>query len=426
MNARATVIDAAQVSQEADTTKDIGLALERLQQNSVSEALAIFADAFRNGIGLPAERVASVMIEVASALISAFEFDGQSPAAYHFLRTVGREAADVITGLLELANFPDGNEDPAELYGPIMLAYAGSLSAADRHDKAIDILARLLTKSPDRVALSHAMSVARRRKSALPDDQNGPLNALRLKTFVVNLDRQADKYDSFLGRNAGCGIDFERFSASDGSHMSDNDVMALHLVVPGARFTSGAIGCAASHRRIWQWVVEQGVPALVFEDDVTIRHDLNERLAALLPALGNWDYVTLGYNTNSVLDIEYAPGLKSMMGFLPQHLDEHGERVFQSSNGSVATFRLNACFGTPGYVVSPAGAKKLLRLCFPMDNRSFTVPLLGRALQVSGIDNMINVISPTIQAYACFVPLVVPRNHLATSTVQAGQIRAWG
>ena len=412
---------------EKPTHANVQSALDNLRQGNAHRALAVFAEAFRNGIDLPPEDVAGVMIEVARALIWAFEFNRQSPAAYQFFRTARPEAADVVTQLLELANFPVGNEDPAARDEPIMLAYAGALSAAGRHDKAISVLARLLDKSPDRPALSHAMAVARRRQAGVPQGPAGPRSALSLKNFVLNLDRRADKYERFLRQNGACEIAFERFSASDGSRMSDADVMALRLVAPGARFTSGAVGCAASHSRIWKSVVEHGVPALVFEDDVTIRHDINERLATLLPALGNWDYVALGYNTDAVLEVEPAPGMKSVITSLPKWPDEKAEALFQGSKTQVAALRLYTCFGTSGYAVSPAGARKLLQLCFPIDNRSYARTLFGQTVdvQVTGIDHMLNCVHHGIEAYACFAPLVLPHNDHANSTTRSGGARTW-
>jgi hypothetical protein len=184
MNATAAAIDAAQNATEATANDGIQATPDTLQQKNLGEALAIFANAFRDGLGLPPESVASVMIEVASTLISAFEIDGQSQAAYHFLRTVGPEAADVIAGLLELANFPNRDEDPAGLSEPIMLAYAGALSAAGRHGNALGILARLLARSPDRPPLNHAMSVAEGRLAGLSRDRHAK-DALRRKSPAI-------------------------------------------------------------------------------------------------------------------------------------------------------------------------------------------------------------------------------------------------
>ncbi len=246
-----------------------------------------------------------------------------------------------------------------------------------------------------------------------------------MKSFVINLNRQPEKYESFLRLNGGTKIAFERFDASDGALISPKDAVGMKLVAPGAQLTAGAVGCAASHFRIWVRTIELGVPTLVFEDDAIIRDDINQRLDLLLPTLKDWDYITLGYNTDSVLDLDLAPGMRSMMMFLPKHPTDENAAAFQRSTAQVAAIRLNNCFGTPGYVVSPAGALKLLQLCFPMDNRTYPVPALNRMLGVVGVDGMMNTIYNSIEAFACFAPLVVPKNDHATSTVQTGAFQRW-
>jgi GR25 family glycosyltransferase involved in LPS biosynthesis len=246
-----------------------------------------------------------------------------------------------------------------------------------------------------------------------------------MRNFVVTLDRQPEKFEDFLKRNAGCGIVFERFSASDGSQMSDQDVMAMRIVAPGTQFTRGAVGCAASHWRIWKWAAEENECALVFEDDATIRHDINAQLAALLPTLRNWDFLTLGYNTDSILDLELAPGMNSMMCFRPQYPDDHTEALFQETDSRVAAFRVNGYFGGGGYVIYPEGARRLLQLCFPMDNRAVYISGLGREAQTTGLDGMMNSIYPDVNVYASFAPLVLPGNNKAVSTTYTGDARTW-
>ncbi len=247
-----------------------------------------------------------------------------------------------------------------------------------------------------------------------------------MKNFVVNLDHRPEKYERFLKTNEGCGIAFERFPAVDGSQLTDQEVMEMRIVAPGSRFTRGAVGGTASMSRIWKLVAQQNAPALVFEDDCILRHDINAHLATLLPSLGNWDMLALGYNTDSVLDVELAPGMKSMMVFRPQYPNDESESAFQKSTSQVSAFRLNCCFGPAGYVLSPAGAQKLLQLILPMDNRPVAVEALGRVLLTTGADGMGNSIYSSINAYVCFAPLVLPRNQKATSTVQTSDARTWG
>lgn len=246
-----------------------------------------------------------------------------------------------------------------------------------------------------------------------------------MKNFVVNLNRQPEKYESFLRLNAGSKIAFERFEASDGASFSSQDVLGMNLVVSGAQFTPGAVGCAASHLRIWQQTVQSEVPALVFEDDAIVRNDITERLD-VLRRLKDWDYVALGYNTDSILELELTPGFKSEMVFTPKQPSNESAAVFQRSTAEVAAFRLINCFGTAGYVVSPRGAKRLLELCFPMENRFLRVAALNRTIPVMGVDGMMNFIYNSIEAFACLSPLVIPKNNNAVSTtVPTGEIPRW-
>jgi glycosyl transferase family 25 len=246
-----------------------------------------------------------------------------------------------------------------------------------------------------------------------------------MKNFVINLGRQPQKYDNFLRLNVATKIAFERFEASDGALFSREDAVGMKLVVPGSQFTLGAVGCAASHFRIWQQTVESGTPALVFEDDAVLRNDIKERLDFVLSTLMNWDYIALGYNTDLVLDLEWAPGMRAMLTFQPKYPSDENAVVFQVSTAQVAAIRLNNCFGTPSYVVSPAGARKLLQLCFPMDNRSYPIPAFGATARVVGIDAMLNTVFASVRAFACFAPLVVTKNEQATSTVQTAAAQLW-
>lgn len=125
------------------------------------------------------------MIEVASALIAAFEGDRQSPAAYDFLRTIAPEAAEVIAGLLQIANFPTGSEDPSGIQEPIILAFAGALSAAGQNKEAMGLLEGLLVRTPNRLPLSHAMFVAQRRQARQSDDLRGRFCEVPFEGFDV-------------------------------------------------------------------------------------------------------------------------------------------------------------------------------------------------------------------------------------------------
>lgn len=239
-----------------------------------------------------------------------------------------------------------------------------------------------------------------------------------MKNYVINLKRQPEKFERFLKLNAGSGIAFERFEASDGDEMSEEAAAAAKVMAPGTKLTKGAIGCGASHQRIWKEMAQASEPALVFEDDAILRNDIVPAVSALLAGMENWDILVLGYNTDSIVDLAIARGISSAVIFDPKYPAKESEAAFQKSKAAVAALRLNHCFGTSGYAISPGGAKKLLKFCFPMDNRPIAIPALKRSFPAFGLDCMLNDVYKNTEAFACFAPLVLPKNDRTASTVQ--------
>jgi len=237
-----------------------------------------------------------------------------------------------------------------------------------------------------------------------------------MENFVINLAREPQKFENFLKLNAGSKIDFRRFDACDGAAVSDAEAVKMMIVTPGTKFTKGSIGCAISHFRLWQQCIEKDAPILVFEDDAAVRSDFNEVFPKLLSGLERWDYFTLGYNTDSILDIEIADGMRSAIAFDPKYPDDKALKDFVRSAKPAAAYRLNNCFGTCGYAISPAGAKRLAKLCFPMNNRTITIAALQRSFPAFNFDCILNDVYRKIDAYAAFSPLVVPKNDRNVST----------
>jgi glycosyl transferase family 25 len=237
-----------------------------------------------------------------------------------------------------------------------------------------------------------------------------------MENFVINLAREPKKFENFLKLNGGSKIDFRRYDACDGAAASEAEAVSMKIVVPGTKFTKGSIGCAISHFRLWQQCIEKGEPILVFEDDAAVRNDFNEIFPRLLAGLEGWDYLTFGYNTDSILDIEIANGITSAIAFSPNYPSEQALKDFVHSAKPASAYRLNNCFGTCGYAISPAGAKKLSKLCFPMNNRSITIAALKRTFPAFNFDCILNDVYPKIDAYVSYPPLVVPKNDRNVST----------
>ena len=237
-----------------------------------------------------------------------------------------------------------------------------------------------------------------------------------MENFVINLAREPRKFDNFIKLNGSSKIDFRRYDACDGTALGEDEAVKMKIVVPGTKFTKGSIGCAVSHFRLWQQCIEKGEPILVFEDDAAVRNDFNEVFPKLLAGLDRWDYFTFGYNTDSILDIEIANGMTTAIAFSPNYPDENALKNFARSTKLPTVYRLHNCFGTCGYAVSPAGAKRLSKLCFPMSNRTITIAALKRTFPAFNFDCILNDVYPKIDAYAAFPPLVLPKNDRNVST----------
>jgi glycosyl transferase, family 25 len=240
-----------------------------------------------------------------------------------------------------------------------------------------------------------------------------------MENFVINLARAPHKFENFLKLNSGSKIDFQRYKACDGAALSGEEAVKMKIVMPGTKFTKGSIGCAVSHFRLWQQCIEKGEPILVFEDDAAVRNDFNGVFPKVLAGLDRWDYLTFGYNTDSILDIEIANGMSSAIAFSPQYPSEQSLKDFVRSVKPAAAYRLNNCFGTWGYAISPEGAKRFSKFCFPMNHRSITIAALKRTFPAFNFDCILNDVYPKIDAYACYPPLGVPRNdHNVSTTIK--------
>ena len=155
-----------------------------------------------------------------------------------------------------------------------------------------------------------------------------------MKVFVLNLERAPERRRAMLSQVREHALDAEILSAVDGAKI---DRASLP---PGTRasLSSGEVGCYLSHLCAWQTVVSRGLDhAIILEDDVIISPALKravEEIAALeLP----FDAVRLS-------------ALRPVRGIPVASLSGGVQLVLPTKNPS----------GAQGYLVSQAGAKRLL------------------------------------------------------------------
>ena len=116
----------------------------------------------------------------------------------------------------------------------------------------------------------------------------------------------------------------------------------------GRMLTKGEVSCFVSHRRIWQQVVDAGKPCVIFEDDALIERELPAFLDRLSDTNAPFDVVLLGHSK------------KDHRRKTLYHFFEPLKRW-----SPIGAFKLGRGFktwpsGAVGYVVTPAGATRLL------------------------------------------------------------------
>ena len=239
-----------------------------------------------------------------------------------------------------------------------------------------------------------------------------PANAY--ESFVINLDRHADRLVEFQQSNADCGLTIQRFSAIDGTMLDEE---ARRVVAGNAAFSRGMLGSASSHKALWERAAVGARPIIIFEDDAVLRLDIGTALPAVVRAIhGFWDILLLGFNTDVPLAARIAHRFVNSEVFPRYPSTDYLSRFRLTTDASVPARLVNA-FGICGYVITPRGAQRFLERCFPMDNRP--LQLLGHPpMRVSGIDAMMNAFFGSLDAYVCFPPLVMTPNEQAISATR--------
>ena len=164
-----------------------------------------------------------------------------------------------------------------------------------------------------------------------------------MKVFLINLDVNTDRFAVADRQLKQLGVDYERFPAVYGKTMPKEERKAAvnrfrWWCAIGRPIAPAEIGCALSHYRIYQRMLDESIPyACILEDDVVLK-----------PAFGaQLEFVASHINPASPQVI-----------LLSNHTPEHCE-----------TQRLKetrADMFTEAYVVTQAAAKALLQANLPM------------------------------------------------------------
>ena len=105
-----------------------------------------------------------------------------------------------------------------------------------------------------------------------------------MQIYLINLDKDTDRLAAADAQLKGYGISYTRESACYAKELPEAERMK-HVnqfrwwCVVGRKIEMGEIGCAVSHYRIMQRMVEQNILcACILEDDVEIHYNFKETI----------------------------------------------------------------------------------------------------------------------------------------------------
>lgn len=172
------------------------------------------------------------------------------------------------------------------------------------------------------------------------------------KILYINLARRPDRNQNAITQLKKVNLldKAERIDAVDGKQLDiaslSSDLITDHgrtyalsnRYIKSERLTPGAIGCALSHLRAYQKIINDKIPVtLILEDDVTCVDDFNDKMKLYMQYIpDDFDIVYLGY-----------------------HFCRMGSRINKYFS------RTKKVSGTFGYIVSNKGAVRLAAI-FPI------------------------------------------------------------
>lgn len=247
-----------------------------------------------------------------------------------------------------------------------------------------------------------------------PIDRGNSINNL-LKTRLISISQE--RTEEFGLRNPHIKIDNFSFGIKE-EELNEEDLylIATKDLVKLAKKIPGSLGNAHSIFWILKECISEDVHYLIMEDDTQIHPNFNEFIINSWEIIKNLDLLLLGGNTNSPITFEIINGMP-LSGLFLEEKDKHPSyeqinKIFsKSSIKDIKTYKLNNVFGSHAWIVSPKGAKKLIKDCFPLNVQPINVPLFVNSLIGISFDRRWNSILGILNARICIPFLALTPNN---------------
>jgi glycosyl transferase, family 25 len=196
------------------------------------------------------------------------------------------------------------------------------------------------------------------------------------------------------------------------------------VIAEDLAYSAGALGCALSHRALWQSAARGRDPITVCEDDAILHRDFEAKALALMDRLPpGWDAIVWGWNFDASIAFELLPDLaRCAASFEPSGFSDDQLAAFPTVDVDPRGYRLLRSFGAACYTISPEGGRWLDADCFPL--RPFLLPIGNQlALRNVGIDVAMADAYPRSNVWVSIPPLAIARNDRSASTIGRGRER---
>jgi len=240
------------------------------------------------------------------------------------------------------------------------------------------------------------------------------------EVFAITLDAEGERYRKFLASNKHLSI--KPFTAIKGSDLQRVDIVSSGLVTKDLSssplLTAGAIGCAASHRKLWTISARENKGLLVLEDDCQTHQQVESLIDSNISTLMSCDICLFGVNTDSIMESTSPEGLQTLTLFDQKHPSGRWieETLARTDIRVVRIHRLLKAFGTSCYFISPTGARKMDRYIFPLSSASTNIPGISDEMPMISIDRAACNIYPDIAAFVCR-PFLAYSSNIESSTL---------
>jgi glycosyl transferase, family 25 len=231
---------------------------------------------------------------------------------------------------------------------------------------------------------------------------------------VISLARHVERREEFRRRNGH--IDHTFFDGVDGVALTTGQIEATGLFdrTVWTDYGPHGLGAALSHHALWLEAAAGTEPLTIAEDDAVFRRDFDAQRREVLAALPpEWDIMLWGWNFDTVLQVEPIGSVSPVGMVFDQPQLRNSLDVFQELDSRVQVWPVVLAFGLLAYTLSPAGAAKFLKLCFPQKPSPLYVPILNYHVRNVGLDVSTNHIYRDTNSFVCFPPLAVSPNQRA-------------